>query len=144
VKALLVASAVLLSITLCGCKEKPTTEELLAGYEYTLNQIADYYTESTQEAEAQASRGEISDEELAMQYQQITLDWAGTIAEVDKVKEYRGLWPLIFSSDKPPALPQSPASPDLLQWASYVSQVEEYVIMHYQLVDSAWKKLGYS
>ena len=143
-KALLVASAVLLSITFCGCKEKPTTEELLAGYEYTLDQIADYATESTQEAEAQVSRGEISDEELAVQYQQITLIWAGAIAEVDQAKEYQELWPLIFGSDKPPALPQSPASPDLLQWTSYLAQVEEYVIMHYQLVDSAWRKLGYS
>ena len=143
-KALLVASAVLLSITFCGCKEKPTTEELLAGYEYTLDQIADYATESTQEAEAQVSRGKISDEELAVQYQQITLIWAGAIAEVDQAKEYRELWPLIFGSDKPPALPQSPASPDLLQWTSYLAQIEEYVIMHYQLVDSAWRKLGYS
>ena len=143
-KALLVASAVLLSIALCGCEEKPTTEELLAGYEYTLDQIADYATESTQEAEAQVSRGEISDEELAVQYQQITLIWAGAIAEVDQAKEYRELWPLIFGSDKPPALPQSPASPDLLQWTSYLAQIEEYVIMHYQLVDSAWRKLGYS
>jgi len=144
VKALLVASVVLLSLTLCGCKEKPTTEELLAGYEYTLNQIADYAAESSQEAKAQASRGEMSDEELALQYQQITIIWAGTLAEVNQEKQYRELWPLIFGSNEPPALPQSPSNPDLLQWASYITQVEEYVIMHYQLVDAAWRKLGYS
>jgi hypothetical protein len=144
VKALLVASVILLSLTLCGCKEKPTTAELLSGYEYTLDQIADYATQSGEEAAAQVSRGEMSDEELAVQYQQITIIWAGTIAQVDQAKEYRELWPLIFGSDEPPALPQLPANPDLLQWASYVAQVEEYVFMHYQMVDAAWRKLGYS
>jgi hypothetical protein len=144
VKALLVASVILLSLTICGCKEKPTTEELLSGYEYTLNQVASYATDSNNEAEAQASRGEITSAELAVQYQQITIAWASTIAEVDHDKQYRGLWPLIFGADKPPALPQSPANPDLLQWASYMGQVEEYIFMHYQLIDAAWRKLGYS
>jgi len=143
VKTLLVASLVLLSVTICGCKEKPTTEELLSGYEYTLDQIADYAMESSQEAEAQVSRGEMSNEQLAVYYQQITLIWASTIEEVDQEKQYRVLWPLIFESDEPPSLPQSPANPDLLQWASYMEQLEEYIFIHYQLVDAAWKKLGY-
>ena len=142
-KTLLVASLVLLSVTICGCKEKPTTEELLSGYEYTLDQIADYAMESSQEAEAQVSRGEMSNEQLAAQYQQITLIWASTIEEVDQEKQYRVLWPLIFESDEPPSLPQPPANPDLLQWASYMEQLEEYIFIHYQLVDAAWKKLGY-
>lgn len=143
-KTLLVASLILLSLNLCGCQEKPTTEELLSGYEYTLDQLANYAMESRQEAEAQVSRGEMSNEQLAAQYQQITLIWASTIEEIDREKQYRVLWPLIFDSDEPPTLPQSPANFDLLQWASYIAQVEEYIFMHYQLVDAAWKKLGYS
>jgi hypothetical protein len=144
VKTLLVASLVLLSLTICGCKEKPTTAELLSGYEYTLDQLADYAMESRQEAEAQVSRGEMSNEQLAVQYQQIDLIWASTIEEIDHDKQYRGLWPLIFEADEPPSLPKSPANPDLLQWTSYLEQVEEYIFIHYQLVDAAWKKLGYS
>jgi len=144
VKILLVASLVLLSLTICGCKEKPATEELLSGYEYTLDLIADYAMESRQEAEAQVSRGEMSNEQLSVQYQQIDLIWASTIEEIDHDKQYRGLWPLIFESNEPPSLPQSPANPDLLQWTSYMEQIEEYIFMHYQLVDAAWKKLGYS
>jgi len=144
VKALLVASVILLSLTLCGCKEKPTTEELLLAYEYTLNQLAEAATESSLEAEAQASRGEISEEDLAVRYQQITLIWAQTIEEIDQEKQYRELWPIIFRSNEPPPLVQQPANPDLLQWVSYIEQVEEYIFMHHQLIDSAWKKLGYS
>jgi hypothetical protein len=144
VKTLLVASLILLSLTLCGCQEKLTTEELLSGYEYTLDQIADYAMESRQEAEAQVSRGEMSNEQLAAQYQQINLIWASTIEEVDREKRYRILWQLIFESDKPPSMPQSPANADLLQWVSYIEQVEEYIFIYYQLVDVAWKKLGYS
>jgi hypothetical protein len=90
------------------------------------------------------SRDEMSNEQLAVQYQQITLIWASTIEEIDREKQYRELWPLIFGADEPPSLPQSPANPDLLQWTSYIEQVEEYIFMHYQLVDAAWKKLGYS
>jgi hypothetical protein len=144
VKALLVVSVILLSLTLCSCKEKPTTAELLSGYKYTLDQIANYAIESRQEAEAQVSRDKMSNEQLAVQYQQITLIWASTIEEIDREKQYRELWPLIFGADEPPSLPQSPANPDLLQWTSYIEQVEEYIFMHYQLVDAAWKKLGYS
>ncbi len=143
-KKLLVASLILLSLNLCCCQEKPTTEELLSGYEYTLDQLANYAMESRQEAEAQVTRGEMSNEQLAAQYQQITLIWASTIEEIDREKQYRVLWPLIFGSDEPPTLPQSPANLDLLQWTSYIAQLEEYIFMHYQLVDTAWKKLGYS
>jgi hypothetical protein len=143
-KALLIASVILLSFTVCGCKAKPTTEELLLGYEYTLEQLADAATESSKEAAAQASRGEISSVELAAQYQQITLIWASTIEEIDQEKQYRELWPLIFGSEEPPPLVQMPTNPDLAQWDSYIEQVEEYIFMHYQLTDAAWKKLGYS
>jgi len=143
-KALLLASLVLLSFTICGCKAKPTTEELLAGYEYTLNQLAEAAMESIKEAEAQASRGEMSNVQLAAQYQQITVIWASTIEEIDQEKQYRELWPLIFGSDEPPPLAQPPPNPDLAQWESYIEQVNEYVFMHYQLIDAAWKKLGYS
>jgi hypothetical protein len=143
VKALLVASVILVSLTICGCKEKPTTEELLSEYEYTLNQLANYATETNNEAEAQASRGEISVEDLVLQYQQITIAWANTIEEVDKYKRYRELWPLIFGANEPPSLSQAPVNPDRLQWASYMGQLEEYIFMHYQLIDAAWRKLGY-
>ena len=143
-KKLLVASAILVSLTLCGCKEKPTTEELLLGYEYSLNQVVNYATETITEAEAQASRGEISAEELALQYQQVTIIWARTIEEIDQDKQYRELWPLIFGADEPPSLAQSPANPDLLQWESYIMHVDEYILLHYQMVEAAWRKLGYS
>lgn len=142
-KALLAASLIILSLTICGCQEKPTTEELLAGYEYTLDQLAGYAVESSEEAEAKASRGEITNDQLAVQQQQISLAWASTIEEVNQEKQYRELWPLIFGSDKPPTLPQSPANPDLLQWASYIAQVDEYIFIHYTLIDAAWQKLGY-
>ena len=143
-KTLLVASVILFSLTICGCKEKPTTEELLLGYESLLNQVANYATATINEAEAQASRSEISDEDLAVQYQQITIIWARTIEEIDQEKQYRELWPLIFGADEPPSLAQSPANPDLLQWERYITQVDEYILIHYQMVDAAWKKLGYS
>ena len=142
-KALLVASVVLLSLTVCGCKEKPTTEELLLRYQSLLNQMAIYATESVEEVEAQASRGEISDDELALQYQQLTIIWATTIEDIDQDKQYRELWPLIFGVDEPPSLAQSPANPDQIQWAFYITQVDEYILVHYQMVESAWKKLGY-
>ena len=142
-KALLVASVILVSLTICGCKEKPTTEELLSEYEYTLNQLANYATETNNEAEAQASRGEISTGELILQYQQMNIAWASTIEEVDKDKRYRELWPLIFGAKEPPSLVQAPVNPDQLQWASYMEQLEEYIFMHYQLIDAAWRKLGY-
>jgi hypothetical protein len=144
VKALLLASLILLPLTLCSCKAKPTTEELLLGYEYTLSQVAEAATESSLEAEAQASRSEITNEELAVRYQEITLIWAQTIEEIDREKQYRELWPIIFGSNEPPQLVQQPANPDLLQWASYIEQVEEYIFMHHQLINAAWKKLGYS
>ena len=143
-KALLVASVVLLSLTVCGCKEKPTTEELLLSYQSLLNQMAIYATESVEEVEAQASRGEISDDELALQYQQITIIWATTIEDIDQDKQYRELWPLIFGTDEPPSLVQLPANPDQLQWEMYIIQVDEYILVHYQMVESAWNKLGYS
>lgn len=143
-KALLLASLVLLPLTLCSCKDKPTTEELLLGYEYTLSQVAEAATESSLEAEEQASRGEITSEELSVRYQQITLIWAQTIEDIDQDKQYRELWTIIFGSNEPPPLVQQPTNPDLLQWASYIRQVDEYIFMHYQLIDTAWKKLGYS
>ena len=143
-KTLLIASLVLLSITLCGCKEKLTTEELLSGYQYTLEQVANSAMESSQEAEAQASRGEISDEELLAQYEQITVAWALTIEEVDRQKQFKELWPLIFGSEEPPTLARQPLNPDLLQWQSYLGQVNDYIFLHYQLIDAAWRKLGYN
>ncbi|MBN1862125.1 MAG: hypothetical protein JW790_00575 [Dehalococcoidales bacterium] len=145
VKALLVASVVLLSLPLCSCsKEKPTTEELLMAYDYSLTQLADYAAQSSQEAEEQASQGEITSDELAVRYQEITLIWAQTIAEMDRGKQYRELWPLIYGGNEPPTLVKQPTNPDLLQWTNYITQVEEYIFMHHQLVDAAWKKLGYS
>ena len=142
-KTLLVAGAILLSLTICGCQEKPTTEELLLGYQSSLNQMAIYATDSVEEVEAQASRGEISDDELALQYQEITIIWATTIEDIDQDKQYRELWPLIFGADEPPSLVQSPANPDQIQWVFYFTQVDEYILVHYQMVESAWKKLGY-
>jgi hypothetical protein len=144
VKALLLAGLVFLSLTICGCKAKPTTEELLLEYEYTLTQLAQAAAQSSLEAEEQASRGEITSGELAVRYQEITLIWAQTIEEIDRDKQYRELWPLIFGSNEPPPLVQQPANPDLLQWTSYIEQVDEYIFMHHQLIDAAWKKLGYS
>jgi hypothetical protein len=144
VKALLLAGLVLLPIALCSCQAKPTTVELLTAYAYTLDQLANYASESSQEAEAQAESGEITSAELSLRYQEITIVWAQTIEELDKDKQYRELWPLIFNSSQPPQLVKQPTSPDLIQWTSYMEQVEEYIFIHYQLVNAAWEKLGYS
>jgi len=144
-KALLIAGVILVSLAVGGCqKEKIPTEELLMGYQYTLNQLADMAMESIDEAETQASQGEMTANQLETRYEQITLIWAQTIEEIDQEKQYRELWPVIFSEDKPPSLVKMPSNPNLQQWASYIAQVEEYVFIHYQLIDAAWGKLGYS
>ncbi len=143
-KALLIVSVILVSLAVGGCQEKPTTEELLMGYQYTLNQLSDMAMQSIDEAETQASQGEMTNDQLADRYEQITLIWAQTIEGIDQEKQYRELWPIIFSDDKPPSLVKAPSNPDPQQWASYIAQVEEYIFIHYQLVEAAWQKLGYS
>ena len=142
-KALLIAGVILATLA-GGCQEKPTTEELLMGYQYTLNQLADMAMESLDEAETQTSQGEMTAVQFEARYQEITLIWAQTIEEIDQDKQYRELWPIIFSDSKPPSLVEAPSNPTLQQWASYIAQVEEYIFIHYQLVDTAWGKLGYS
>ena len=143
-KALLIASVISVSLAVCGCQEKLTTEELLLGYQYTLNQLADAAMQSIDEAETQASQGEMTNDQLEARYEQITLIWAQTIEGINQEKQYRELWPIIFSDDKPPSLVKPPSNPDLLQWVSYIGQVKEYIFIHYQLVEAAWQKLGYS